>query len=893
MTSKQQPVGRHWPLRDYPSVFWLFAALIVAVVHRWVPSSEWLLVHLVLLGALSHAIMVWSFYFCEALLRVTDNTQLRRGQSRRITLLLAGASLVLIGVPTSIWVVTLVGATLVAAAVGWHGLAIWRLLSRALPGRFRVAVRYYIAAATVLVAGATFGAILANTADDPWHGRLLLAHTMSNLLGWVGFTIMGTLITFWPTLLRTKMDARADRLARQALPVLIGGLVVLISGALIGIRPIAVAGLAVFAAGTLWWGRALVLPLLTKPPREFCSASVGIAVPWAVVGLVWVGVLILRSGDWSGITAGFSPVAAVFAIGLASQILTGALSYLIPSVLGGGPAVLRATMVPFNRYGMFRLVLINASLIIFLLPLPTAVHAAVAVTGLIGLGSFLPLLFLGIRANRIARNGATGEVSGLGIPVVRPAPGTAGAPGGSGEIPAAQAGTRPAEITQPKLWSPRQGFAALLAVGLAVTAGLLANHTGPVDVPQTGEVVRVTVSAKDMRFTPNQIEVDPGDRVVITLVNDDPTTAHDLWIAGHSTARLAPGQSEELDLGVITASTQGWCTIAGHKQMGMTFDIWVNGEAPASADHGSHASGETITVDPDATLAGAIDPVLAPLSDNPVHEITLTATEVPLEVAPGIWQTRWTFNGSSVGPTLHGRIGDIFEITLVNDGTMGHSIDFHAGELAPDEPMRTIPPGESLVYRFTANRAGIWMYHCSSMPMSSHIAAGMHGAVIIEPDDLPPVDRSYVLVQSEIYLNSVATSARDADEVNADKIAAGLPDLMAFNGVAFQYDQFRLNAKVGERIRFWVVDAGPNRASSFHIVGGQFDTVYLEGGYHLKQGVDAFGQVGGGAQALGLQPAQGGFVELVFPEAGNYPIVTHAMSDAEAGAHGFVQVTDD
>ncbi len=94
--------------------------------------------------------------------------------------------------------------------------------------------------------------------------------------------------------------------------------------------------------------------------------------------------------------------------------------------------------------------------------------------------------------------------------------------------------------------------------------------------------------------------------------------------------------------------------------------------------------------------------------------------------------------------------------------------------------------------------------------------------------------------------------------------------------------------RAGERVRVWVLDAGPNRPSSFHIVGGQFDTVFSEGDYLLKDG----GSTGaGGAQALALQPAQGGFVELVFPEAGDYPFISHIMSDAEKGAKGVFHVT--
>jgi nitrite reductase (NO-forming) len=259
------------------------------------------------------------------------------------------------------------------------------------------------------------------------------------------------------------------------------------------------------------------------------------------------------------------------------------------------------------------------------------------------------------------------------------------------------------------------------------------------------------------------------------------------------------------------------------------------------------------------------------------HRITLPVTEVEREVSPAITQRLWTFGGTAPGPTLRGKIGDVFEITLVNDGTTGHSIDFHAGALAPDVPMRTIQPGQRLVYRFTATRAGIWLYHCSTMPMSLHIANGMFGAVIIDPPDLPRVDREYLIVQSEMYLGAPGA---DAD---AEKVAADKPDLVVFNGYARQYDHAPLTARVGERVRIWVLAAGPNRGTSFHVVGGQFDIVWSEGDYRLRPGT-------GGAQTLGLFVAQGGFVELTFPEPGRYPFVSHTMVDAERGAHGIIEV---
>jgi nitrite reductase (NO-forming) len=154
----------------------------------------------------------------------------------------------------------------------------------------------------------------------------------------------------------------------------------------------------------------------------------------------------------------------------------------------------------------------------------------------------------------------------------------------------------------------------------------------------------------------------------------------------------------------------------------------------------------------------------------------------------------------------------------------------------------------------------------------------MYGAVIIDPPDLAPADHEYLLVQGELYLGP------QGEPADAEKIAAQTPDLVAFNGYADQYVHRPLAANVGDRVRVWVLDAGPNTSSSFHIVGGQFDTMYLEGGYRLRPGDP------GGAQALGLQPAQGGFVEVVFPEAGDYSFVTHRMSDAEKGARGVFHV---
>ena len=126
-------------------------------------------------------------------------------------------------------------------------------------------------------------------------------------------------------------------------------------------------------------------------------------------------------------------------------------------------------------------------------------------------------------------------------------------------------------------------------------------------------------------------------------------------------------------------------------------------------------------------------------------------------------------------------------------------------------------------------------------------------------------------MQSEVYLQSHATDAASTKEVNADAVNAGDPDYVVFNGLANGYDRVPLSVRAGQRVRFWVVDAGPSRSSSFHVVGAQFDTVYREGGYLLSRGRDGLGGTAGGAQVLGLHAAEGGFVETVFPEQGVRP----------------------
>ncbi|HEX6424665.1 MAG TPA: multicopper oxidase domain-containing protein, partial [Acidimicrobiales bacterium] len=195
-----------------------------------------------------------------------------------------------------------------------------------------------------------------------------------------------------------------------------------------------------------------------------------------------------------------------------------------------------------------------------------------------------------------------------------------------------------------------------------------------------------------------------------------------------------------------------------------------------------------------------------------------------------------------------------------------------------NDEMRTIEPGESLVYQFEAKHAGVFMYHCGTAPALHHIGNGMFGAIVIDPPDLPEVDREYVLVQSELYLGP------DGEPGDLTKMQDEQHDAVVFNGYVNQYQHAPIRVETGERVRVWLLDAGPSENSAFHIVGTIFDTVFKEGAYQLSPDDGR-----GGAQVLDLQPAQGGFVEFTFDEDGLYPIVTHKFANVGKGALGLFQ----
>lgn len=432
---------------------------------------------------------------------------------------------------------------------------------------------------------------------------------------------------------------------------------------------------------------------------------------------------------------------------------------------------------------------------------------------------------------------------------------------------------------------------ALVGVFLPSTSGGTGTGSATGTTVASGPPQMISVELGDLWVKPDVVEVEAGRPVMLMVKNTSTAMDHDLKLNGtNGTGMLKPGESAEVDIGVVSDGNQAWCTVPGHKAAGMVMTFKVKGaeggSSGAAATGGTAAPAEDTNAKIDATAKPAVDwkpydPALKPAPGATEHVLQMDATEIEMEVAPGVKQLMWTFNNTVPGPVLRGKVGDIWTITLTNKGTLGHSIDFHASQVAWNDEMRTIPPGESLVYQYKAEYAGIFMYHCGTPPTLHHIGNGMYGALIVDPPNLAPVDHEFVFVQSELYLGPQG-GVGDLTKMQNDQW-----DAVVFNGYYNQYQFAPIRVEPGQKIRVWILDAGPSENSSFHVVGTIFNTVYKEGEYLLQPGPNQ-----GGSQALDLQPAQGGFVEFIPAEKGFYPLVTHKFSNASMGALGLFQAGD-
>lgn len=294
-------------------------------------------------------------------------------------------------------------------------------------------------------------------------------------------------------------------------------------------------------------------------------------------------------------------------------------------------------------------------------------------------------------------------------------------------------------------------------------------------------------------------------------------------------------------------------------------------ETPAPMSHGEAAVGDpAVPLDREAAAP--------PRSTKRRHQIRMTTAHVQHAIAPGVIYEAWAFDSVVPGPVVRVTVGDTVVFTLVNVSPMQHSMDFHAAEIAPSRAFVNVNPGDSLSFQFVARVPGAFMYHCGTAPTAAHIANGMYGAIIVDPVRPLPPAREFVLVQSEFYLTP-ATTGNAPRRLDWNRMLHLAPDHIVFNGVAAQYASHPLQVEPGERLRFYVVNAGPNRVSAFHIVGGIFDRIYVGG----------FGAPMEGVQTWSVPVGGGAIFETRLAEEGLYPFVTHAFADATKGAVGILR----
>lgn len=372
----------------------------------------------------------------------------------------------------------------------------------------------------------------------------------------------------------------------------------------------------------------------------------------------------------------------------------------------------------------------------------------------------------------------------------------------------------------------------------------------------------------------------PTEPRTLSELTDRPATRREFLIKSSVLGALAP-----LALSACGADE------SGHKTEGSTGSNAVGAPSagPGTAvrnpdsklDTGGHANIHQSTALPGSVKNLAFhrfDPALPPVATERTTRLQFTAQEVPIRISDDTVISAWTFGGDIPGPLVHVKQGDTVEFTLTNHGSIPHSMDFHAAQIDPKVAFRSVAPGQPVSYTFRARYPGAFMYHCGTSPVLMHIGSGMVGAVIVDPPTPLPTAKEFVLVESEYYLGAPAAGVLPFDYT---KMLATLPDYVVFNGRPGQYMTEPLKVKVGDRVRFYVVNAGPTHPCNFHVVGEQFDTVYLGAppGLPLR-----------GVQTFGVSPGGGMVFELLADIPGEYVFVNHGFGHGQKGAIGILSV---
>lgn len=371
-----------------------------------------------------------------------------------------------------------------------------------------------------------------------------------------------------------------------------------------------------------------------------------------------------------------------------------------------------------------------------------------------------------------------------------------------------------------------------------------------------------------------------GQGVQITLVNGE-GAEHDIVFADQeATARSLhiTGKGASTNI-AFRAGKAGdfiyFCSLPGHQLAGMEGKFLVTPQAPP----------QTLVEADISKLSTDLPPPIGKRAPQTIR-VDLTTVELEGRLAEGTTFGYWTFNGKVPGPFLRVRVGDTVDVRLQNasGSSMVHSVDFHAATGPGGGAAATqTNPGEETSVKFKALIPGLYVYHCATPMVAHHIANGMYGLILVEPEEgLPPVDREFYVMQGEIYTEA-AFGQHGSQEFNVEKLLAERPEYFVFNGSVGALSKLHpLQAKVGETIRIFFGVGGPNFTSSFHVIGEMFDRVYNLGGV-LSEPLK-------GIQTVTVPPGGAVITEFKLDYPGNYVLVDHALSRVERGLVGILHV---
>jgi nitrite reductase (NO-forming) len=371
-----------------------------------------------------------------------------------------------------------------------------------------------------------------------------------------------------------------------------------------------------------------------------------------------------------------------------------------------------------------------------------------------------------------------------------------------------------------------------------------------------------------------------GQGVQITLINGE-GAEHDIVFADQeATARSAhiTGKGASTNI-AFRASRAGdyiyFCSLPGHQLAGMQGQFLVTPQPPA----------QTLVEADISKIATDLPPPIGKRAPQTIR-VDLTTVELEGRLAEGTTFGYWTFNGKVPGPFLRVRVGDTVDVRLRNSGdsAMVHSVDFHAATGPGGGAAATqTNPGEENSVKFKVLIPGLYVYHCATPMVAHHIANGMYGLILVEPEEgLPPVDREFYVMQGEVYTEA-AFGQHGSQEFNVEKLLNERPEYFVFNGSVGALSKLHpLQAKVGETVRIFFGVGGPNFTSSFHVIGEMFDKVYNLGGV-LSEPLK-------GIQTVTVPPGGAVITEFKLDVPGNYILVDHALSRLERGLVGILQV---